>query len=232
MANSLLDLPSSLNSSHLDATHFQHTPFYCEENVYLLCKKLCSSGIAASEGSDLFVTFITNENKQVPLWNQKASRRADGMVLWDYHVICIQTRKEGQPSHLVWDLDSTLPFPTPLPTYIKETFQPSFALFSEFQRLFRIIHAPTFIRSFASDRRHMKDPSGNWNSEPPAYESIVAEDGCVHNLNEYLDISTTEVVENVGAANSLNAEYTEKLGVLVEENRLEEIISSLSHCHC
>lgn len=27
---------------------------------------------------------------QVPLWHQKASHRADGVILWDYHVICIQ----------------------------------------------------------------------------------------------------------------------------------------------
>lgn len=39
--------------------------FICsEENVYTLCKKLCSDGIANSEGSDLFVVFISNEKKQ------------------------------------------------------------------------------------------------------------------------------------------------------------------------
>ncbi|KAL5546304.1 hypothetical protein UlMin_005991 [Ulmus minor] len=26
----------------------------------------------------------------IPLWHQKASHRADGAILWDYHVICIQ----------------------------------------------------------------------------------------------------------------------------------------------
>ncbi|XP_024032434.1 protein N-terminal glutamine amidohydrolase, partial [Morus notabilis] len=96
----------------------------------------------------------------VPLWRQKASNRADGAVLWDYHVICIQ-RKSGLPP-LVWDLDSSLPFPSPLTTYVSETIRPSFSLFSEYQRFFRIVHAPIFLRSFASDRRHMKDSSGNW----------------------------------------------------------------------
>lgn len=39
--------------------------FSCsEENVYRLCKKLCSAGIADSEGSDLFVVFISNDKKQ------------------------------------------------------------------------------------------------------------------------------------------------------------------------
>lgn len=39
--------------------------FICsEENVYLLCKKLCNDGIANADGSDLFVAFISNEKKQ------------------------------------------------------------------------------------------------------------------------------------------------------------------------
>lgn len=42
-------------------------------------------------------------------------------------------------------------------------------------RLFRVIHAPVFLRSFASDRSHMKDPTGNWIELPPKYEPIVAE---------------------------------------------------------
>lgn len=42
-------------------------------------------------------------------------------------------------------------------------------------RFFRIVHAPIFLRSFASDRRHMKDSSGNWTAEPPTYDPIIAE---------------------------------------------------------
>jgi len=38
--------------------------FICsEENVYFLCNKLCSDGIAKSEGFDLFDVFISNEKK-------------------------------------------------------------------------------------------------------------------------------------------------------------------------
>ncbi|WVY97583.1 hypothetical protein V8G54_029734 [Vigna mungo] len=184
-----------MTTSTMDVLHFQHTPFYCEENVYLLCKKLCSDGIAKAEGSDLFVVFISNEKKQacsisssyvhflvqvtgqsnsgignnsvalalcklnakekhvkfllilpifishllcflpsyIPLWNQKASKRADGVILWDYHVICIQI-KQGNVPPLVWDVDSTLPFPSPLPLYVSETIRPSFQLFSDYNR--------------------------------------------------------------------------------------------------
>jgi len=118
----------------MDATRFQHTPYYCEENVYLLCKTLCENGVAEATCSDLFVVFISNEKKQVPLWHQKASTRADGVVLWDYHVICVQRKKESDSEPLVWDLDSTLPFPSPLASYVTETIQPSFQLFAEYQR--------------------------------------------------------------------------------------------------
>lgn len=207
-----------------DVSQFHHTPFYCEENVYLLCKSLCTNGIADAEGSDLFVVFISNEKKQIPLWHQKASHRADGIVLWDYHVICIQRRKEENSSDLVWDLDSSLPFPSPLASYVSESIRPSFQLFSEFQRFFRIVHAPIFLRSFASDRRHMKDSEGNWTYPPPSHEAIVAEDETVHNLNEYMDISTADVVHNVGA-DLINAVFTEKFGVLVGEDQLEKFFS-------
>ncbi|KAK4580586.1 hypothetical protein RGQ29_024291 [Quercus rubra] len=208
------DQTSSANSDSF------HTPYYCEENVYFLCKKLSASGTADADGSDLFVVFISNEKKQTPLWNQKASKRADGVVLWDYHAICVQRKKEGDTPLLVWDLDSSLPYPSPLTSYVSETFQPSFQLFSEYQRFYRIVHAPIFLRYFASDRRHMKDSAGNWTAEPPKYEPIVAEDGTVHNLNEYNEIHAADVMTNAG--DFLNAVFTQRLGAVINENQLEE----------
>ncbi|XP_021724138.1 protein N-terminal glutamine amidohydrolase-like [Chenopodium quinoa] len=202
---------------------FDHTPLYCEENVYRICKKLCSTGVADTEASDLFVVFISNDKKQIPLWHQKASHRADGVILWDYHVICIQ-KKETEKSPLVWDLDSTLPFPSPLASYVAETFRPSFPLFSEFRRFYRIVHAPMFFRCFASDRRHMKDSDGNWNSQPPPYDPIVAEDGTVHNLNEYVEIRSADAVPNI-EADLVNAVKNERLGVVVNEKQIEEFFS-------
>ncbi|EYU18735.1 hypothetical protein ABFS82_10G163900 [Erythranthe guttata] len=233
MANSNLDASSSSSSSSLatnppvGVSPYNHTPYYCEENVYLLCKKLRENGIAKSDGSDLFAVFISNEKKQIPLWNQKASHRADGVVIWDYHVICVQKRKEKSLPHLVWDLDSTLPFPSPLATYVAETIRPSFQLFSEFNRVFRIVHAPIFQKYFASDRRHMKDSEGNWNSPPPSYEVIVAEDGTVHNLNEYMEMSSLDTVKSIGD-DTVDTLLTQKLGVLVGESQLEELFSRIS----
>ncbi|KAI8562273.1 hypothetical protein RHMOL_Rhmol03G0022400 [Rhododendron molle] len=225
MATSELDSTSAPTAVRpLDISQFQHTPSYCEENVYLLCKKLCTSGVADADGSDLHVVFISNEKKQVPLWHQKASHRADGVILWDYHVICIQRKKESHSSPLVWDLDSSLHCPFPLASYVSETIRPSFQLFADFQRFFRVVHAPIFLRSFASDRRHMKDSLGNWTAKPPAYGPIVAEDGTVHNLNEYMEIIAADVVSNVGS-DSIIAVRSHKLGIVVNETQLEEFFS-------
>uniref|UniRef100_A0A7C9DGT6 Protein N-terminal glutamine amidohydrolase n=1 Tax=Opuntia streptacantha TaxID=393608 RepID=A0A7C9DGT6_OPUST len=135
-----------MDSSQLP--QFDHSPNYCEENVYRLCKKLSLAGIADREASDLYVVFISNDKKQI---------------------------KRDDKSPQVWDLDSTLAFPSPLASYIAETFHPSFQLFSEYQRFYRIVHAPIFLRRFASDRRHMKDSDGNWTAQPPSYDPIVAE---------------------------------------------------------
>ncbi|KAL6530467.1 hypothetical protein OROMI_028356 [Orobanche minor] len=204
------------DSSSSSSARFSHTPYYCEENVYFLCKKLVDDGIAKSDGSDLYI----------PLWHQKASHRADGVILWDYHVISVQKRKESNLPHLVWDLDSSLPFPSPLPTYVAETIRPSFKLFSEFQRVFRIVHAPIFLRSFASDRRHMKDSAGNWLNPPPSYEAIVAQDGTTHNLNEYMEMSSSDVVESIGA-DTIETVLTQKLGVLVSDSQLDDFFSQI-----
>lgn len=39
--------------------------YFSEENVYLLCKKLGSMGVAEPTGLDLFVVFISNEGNKV-----------------------------------------------------------------------------------------------------------------------------------------------------------------------
>nr|KYP73638.1 hypothetical protein KK1_006285 [Cajanus cajan] len=192
-----------MTTSTMDVFRFHHTPFYCEENVYLLCKKLCSDGIANAEGSDLFVVFISNERKQAYI-------------------------KKGGIPPLVWDLDSSLPFPSPLPSYVSETIRPSFQLFSDYNRLFRVVHAPIFLRCFASDRRHMKDSGGNWIEEPPQHEPIVAEDGAVHNLNEYINISVADAITDVTTSSVKDAIFTEKHGVVIKENQLEKLVCQLS----
>lgn len=186
----------------------------------MLCKRL-----SKDDASDLFVAFISNHLKQVPLWHQRASKRVDGLTIWDYHVICIQRNRESKVPFQVWDLDSTLPFPSPLSHYVTEAIRPSFQLYPQYQRLFRVVHGPLFISNFASDRSHMKDSTGNWIHQPPAYEPIVAEDGTVHNLDKYMKIHAAE-------ATSFNDDLvrnvlSEKYGVVVGEGQFMNLFSLL-----
>ncbi|TXG70364.1 hypothetical protein EZV62_005299 [Acer yangbiense] len=143
-----------------------------EENVYFLCKKLCA------DGSDLYVVFISNEKKHayptVASKGKQESRWCYSMGLSCY-LHSEKKARGGDSPCLVWDLDSSLPFPSPLASYVSETIGPSFQLFFEFQRFFRIVHAPIFVRFLVFDRRHMKDPAGNWIAKPRSYEPIVAE---------------------------------------------------------
>ncbi|XP_062231282.1 protein N-terminal glutamine amidohydrolase-like [Phragmites australis] len=216
---------AALSDPPVDASSFTHTPCYCEENVYLLCKELIRIGDADPAGADLYVVFISNEEKKVPLWHQKASNFDDGFICWDYHVICIQSRRsKGEVFDLVWDLDSDLPFPCPFLQYVSNAIRPLSFGDSIYQRLFRVIHTPVFLRSFASDRSHMKDPMGNWIQLPPTYEPIVAEDGTTNNLNEYIAMSMNDVLDLESTVNDV---YFNKHGVVVNERVLPEFFSRL-----
>uniref|UniRef100_A0A0D9WG18 Protein N-terminal glutamine amidohydrolase n=1 Tax=Leersia perrieri TaxID=77586 RepID=A0A0D9WG18_9ORYZ len=185
-------------------------------------REFIGSGISDPAGTDLYVVFISNEEKKVPLWYQKASHSGDGFVLWDYHVICIQSRRKK--GDLVWDLDSNLPFPCPFIQYVSDAIRPLSFGNSIYRRLFRVIHTPVFLRSFASDRSHMKDPAGNWIQLPPKYETIVAEDGTTNNLHEYITMSIDDVKDLESMANDV---YSSKHGVVINETILPEFFSHL-----
>ncbi|GJM88463.1 hypothetical protein PR202_ga04527 [Eleusine coracana subsp. coracana] len=212
--------PAAPSNPAVDASSFTHTPCYCtchhvrslnmlgfvppcsEENVYLLCKELIRTGVADPGGNDLYVVFISNERKQVPLWHQKASNSDDGFICWDYHVICIQ--------------------------YVSNAIRPLSFGDSVYRRLFRVIHAPLFLRSFASDRSHMKDAMGNWIQLPPKYEPIVAEDGTTNNLNEYIAVSTDDVLDLESMVNDV---CFNKHGVVVNEMVLPKFFARLPGQH-
>ncbi|RZC78996.1 hypothetical protein C5167_003266 [Papaver somniferum] len=66
----------------------------------------------------------------------------------------------------------------------------------------------------------MKDPTGNWISQPPSHEPIVAEDGTVHNLDEYICIPSSSEFEDKSAAIQRH-----KLGVVVTEENFEGFFS-------
>ncbi|KAL8493988.1 hypothetical protein ACS0TY_024967 [Phlomoides rotata] len=85
---------------------------------------------------------------------------------------------------------------------------------------------PDFLQFFASDRRHMKEPSGDWVAPPLSYEVIVAEDGTTHNLNEYMEMSSLDVIKSIGA-DTVDTVLTQKLGVLASESQLVDLFAQL-----
>ncbi|KAJ3676272.1 hypothetical protein LUZ60_003684 [Juncus effusus] len=214
------------DSSSIDTAPFIRTPCYCEENVYFLCKRLVDIGAAGPAARDLFVVFISNEAKMIPLWYQKSSRDKSGLVVWDYHVICVQVKSKGneRDSNLVWDLDSSLQFPLPLNQYNSRAIRSLSSEDSKYQRLFRIVHAPIFLKYFASDRSHMKDKYNNWIALPPPYNPIIAEDGTTHNLNDYMTIFAPDV-NNM--KDLVDLVYENKYGVILSESMLEDFFSQI-----
>ncbi|GAQ79863.1 hypothetical protein KFL_000400060 [Klebsormidium nitens] len=176
----------------LDRTDSVHTPCYCEENVYLLVKKLAETGRAAADYSDLFIVFVSNERKQVLMWRQQAGSEGDGACVWDYHVFLVQKRVESEGGSLIWDLDTTLPFPVRFSTYYDEAFRPSIRLYKEFERLFRVVPAQTYLQHFSSDRSHMRRPDGSWMAPPPPYPPILKVEGVGHALIDYVNVKLAD----------------------------------------
>lgn len=77
-----------------------YTKCYCEENAYILaayldriCKKRNKeeNNEAGSWQWNVDVVFVSNENKTVALWQQRASQmpETDNIVIWDYHVFVV-----------------------------------------------------------------------------------------------------------------------------------------------
>lgn len=139
---------------------------YCEENVWHL------AGEDAIDQDRAHVLFVTNASKRCALWCQQASEKPEDPVVWDYHVVLIEEADAG--AH-IYDLDSTLEFPTPLRDYVMKTFLSALALPPEFHPRFRLFEAKWFRESFSSDRSHMKKDDGSWMAEPPSWPAITPE---------------------------------------------------------
>ncbi|XP_068094093.1 protein N-terminal glutamine amidohydrolase isoform X2 [Hyperolius riggenbachi] len=127
-----------------------YTSCYCEENVWKLCEYVRQRGERPLE--EFYAVFLSNENRM------------------DYHVILLQVCSEGQ--RLIYDLDTELPFPCPCHVYIKEALRSDANIRKDFRRKLRVIQADEFLRTFASDRSHMKDADNKWKKPPPPYPCI------------------------------------------------------------
>lgn len=156
---------------------------HSEENVWKLCEQIKNEKKEIL--NEHFAVFVSNEKRQVPLWMQKSAKDPLAPVVWDYHVILLR-QVEGRC--LVYDLDSILPFPCPFEQYSQQAVQNDKQLKKKFHRKFRVVPAEVFLRTFASDRSHMKTPNGEWIKAPPPYSPIRTSESTM-NLEEFIDMT-------------------------------------------
>ena len=112
----------------------------------------------------------------------------DQVVVWDYHVILVYI---GDDSTLIYDLDTTLPFPASFNEYCEATFGSDAQLKEGYHRKLRMVPAQKFLATFASDRRHMKRPDAEgeeWLQPPPPWPCIKT-DAAIHNLDSFIDMT-------------------------------------------
>src|SRR5690606_18498434 len=102
-------------------------------------------------------------------------------VVWDYHVVCLEASEDGART---WDLDCSLPIPSPALAWFDAAIGPSADVPLRFQPHFRLVEASRWLAEFASDRRHMRDSTGEWLQPPPPWPTI----GQGFNLDEFLDL--------------------------------------------
>jgi protein N-terminal glutamine amidohydrolase len=121
------------------------TPFFCEENVWHLCRD-------APPAWALHAVVITNADHAVAMWGQRAAS-ADPIV-WDYHVIAIARH----PTPIVLDVDGREHTVLPLPAWLRTSFRGGVR--DDLMPRFRVMPAAVYADVLASDRRHMRDADG------------------------------------------------------------------------
>ncbi|XP_075070131.1 protein N-terminal glutamine amidohydrolase [Mixophyes fleayi] len=159
-----------------------YTSCYCEENVWKLCEYIRDESRHPLE--EFYAVFLSNEEKMIPIWKQQSGKR-DDPVIWDYHVILLHVCSGGQ--RFIYDLDTVLPFPCVSDVYIKEALRSERNIPKDLRRKLRLVRADEFLKTFASDRSHMKDPDNKWKQPPPAYQCIHTAESSM-NLDDFISM--------------------------------------------
>ena len=160
-----------------------YQPYYCEENIWKLCKQINSP--------ESKVIFITNHQNAFIMKNQIGAKLSPEMgpipfIIWDYHVILMTRENE---SWIIYDPNSSLDWRISLSAYIKYSFYDDAP--ASFKPSFRLIEGDDYLKNFSSDRRHMKNDCGNWLKAPPEWPLINPH--LNHNLDRYIDFSDTAI---------------------------------------
>ena len=167
----------------------RYHPYYCEENIWWLAQDPALAELPR------WVVFVSNDVKQVPMWQQRAAGAGEHVV-WDYHCLLVTESPNGAE---VWDLDSRLATPTRLTDYLAHTFAPLPPEVAQHTPRFRIVGADEFLASFSSDRSHMRTASG-WLKPPPPWDPPTIA-GQTTNLMRFVDMRDTikgEVLDVAG----------------------------------
>ncbi len=152
---------------------------YCEENVWHICAPDLLSGRRA------WVIFVSNDEREVAVWHQRAARGEEAPILWDYHVVLWVEPSEGEPGEgLVLDLDSRLPLPCPVRLWLQASFPELREEYARFRPRFRVIEAARYRSALCTDRSHMRRADGHYRAPPPEREPI----GQGTNLMRFVDM--------------------------------------------
>lgn len=178
-----------------------YTPYFCEENIWQLCRSFMSQGI---DKDQLDILFLSNNKKKIILLNQQLGSLSE-VVVWDYHVI-LKYRPDAYTS-MIFDFDTRLPFPVDWQNYQLSTFPDPRQLESEYHMMIRKIPSSEYLTQFTSDRQHMAHlPT----SEHPNYECIQAKDSsCSICLKDYWEMDK----EIEGDSYSYRYSYEAKLAL-------------------
>lgn len=143
------------------------------------------------------MVFIASRGDYFPMLHQQGGASPNHLVLWDYHVIlCLN----GQ----ILDFNSTLHFCSPLPTYFEHSFIDESLLDPLEIPLFRVLPADEYVRTFRSDRSHMKTETG-WQAPPPDWP-LICESGS--NLQRFTNMTDLEFGEVLSADEVLSTAFS------------------------
>lgn len=174
-------------------THRYHR-YYCEENIWWLVQEPALSAVPR------WVVFVSNDVRQVPMWQQRAAEPSEHVV-WDYHCLLVTESDQGPE---VWDLDSRLALPTRLSDYLAHTFAPLPPEVAQHTPRFRVVAADEFLTTFGSDRSHMKGADGGWLKPPPSWDAPSKQP---MNLMRFVDMHD-DIAGEIFDTDGLRARFT------------------------
>lgn len=165
-------------------TDFEYCSCFCEENCYKMIERMVASDTYNND--EIFVIFVSSISKATPIWHQLSAAIGEP-VFWDYHVII-------RCGSYIFDLDSSLPFPSPAQDYVNFAFRPELSIPPQHAQLFRIVPAFHFLARFSSDRSHM---AGSGKPFPHWPQICGPNAASSHELFSFLDLKEMVGVEEL-----------------------------------